>query len=99
MRPERKQVTVRQLNTLINLGIVSESVAVTDTCSDENSEGFCVKRHIYGTDNFALPVNQSENMSENNSANDVHLNKIFTPVADVNARGVSVYYKRLSFLH
>ena len=38
-------------------------------------------------------------MSEYNSANDVDLNTIFTPVADVNARGVRVYYKRTSFLH
>ena len=46
-----------------------------------------------------MPVNQSENMSEINSASDVNLNKIFTPVAYVDARGVSVYCKRLSFLH
>ena len=83
----------------VNLGIVSESLAVTDTFSDENSEGFSVKRHIYGIDNLALPLNQSENMSENNSANNVDLNKSVTLVADVNARGVSVYCKRLSFLH
>ena len=55
----------------VNLGIVSDPLAVTDTFSNEHSEGFSVKRHIYSTDNLALPVNQSENMSENNSANDV----------------------------
>ena len=38
-------------------------------------------------------------MSENDFANDVDLNKILTSVADVNARSVSAYYKRLSFLH
>ena len=46
-----------------------------------------------------MPVNQSENMSEINSASDVNLNKIFTPVAYVDARGVSVYCKRVSFVH
>ena len=57
----------------VNLGIVSDPLAVTDTFSNEHSEGFSVKRHIYiyGTDSLALPVNQSENMSENNSANNV----------------------------
>ena len=95
----RKNASDSETVEHVNLGIVSESLAVTDTFSDENSEGFSVRRHIYGTDTLALPVNQSENMSENNSANDVDLNKVFTPVADVNARGVRVYYKRTSFLH
>ena len=95
----RKDASDSETVEHVNLGIVSESLAVTDTFSDENSEGFSVKRHIYGTDNLALPVNQSENMSENNSANNVDLNKSVTLVADVNARGVSVYCKRLSFLH
>ena len=86
----RKNASDSETVEHVNLGIVSESLAVTDTFSDENSEGFSVRRHIYGTDTLALPVNQSENMSENNSANDVDLNKVFTPVADVNARGVRV---------
>ena len=67
----RKNASDSETVEHVNLGIVSESLAVTDTFSDENSEGFSVRRHIYGTDTLALPVNQSENMSENNSANNV----------------------------
>ena len=50
-------------------------------------------------DNSALPVNRSENMSQNNSASDVNFYNVFTPVADVNACVVNVCCKRLSFLH
>ena len=37
-----------------------------------------MNRHIRGTDNPALPVNRSENMSENTSASDVNLNIFFS---------------------
>ena len=71
MSATRKNVSGSETVEHVNLGIVSGSLAVTDTFSNENSERFNVKRHIYSTDNLALPVNQSENMSENNSANNV----------------------------
>ena len=99
MSATRKNANDSETVEHVNLGIVSDSLSVTDTFINENSEGFSVKRHIYGTDNLTLLINQSENRTENNSANDVDLNTIFTPVADVNARGVSVHCKRLSFLH
>ena len=67
----RKNASDRETVVHLNLGIVSDSLAVTDNFSNENSERISAKRHIYGTDNLALPVNQSENMSENNSANNV----------------------------
>ena len=67
----RKNASDSETVEHINLGIVSELLAVTHTFSNENSEGFSVQRHIYGTDNLALPVNQVENMSETNYTNDV----------------------------
>ena len=67
----RKDASDSETVEHINLGIVSELLAVTHTFSNENSEGFSVQRHIYGTDNLTLLVNQSENRTENNSANDV----------------------------
>ena len=71
MSATRKNANDSETVEHVNLGIVSDSLSVTDTFINENSEGFSVKRHIYCIDNIALPLNQSENMSENNSANDV----------------------------
>ena len=55
----RKNASDSETVEHVNLGIVSESLTVTDTFSNDNSEGFSVKRHVYGTDNLAVLVNQS----------------------------------------
>ena len=79
----------------VNLGIVSDSLTATDSLSDENARGL-MSIGICGTDNSSLPANRYENISENNSASDVNLNKCFTPVPDVSACGVNVCCKSLS---
>ena len=49
-RATRKNASDSETVEQVNLVIVSEQLAVTDTFSNENGEGFSVKRHI-DTDN------------------------------------------------